>query len=139
MNTITTVLLEQLLRFKKNGVLAVCYALLLEFLFIGYIGFAGLFTLEMLLPTFVTARLSLTIFFLYLLSGSLLLAFLGSVLDMRFSWNIQKNHPLIWIGSLWALALFLLSLIHFPLSSIPLIILALFTIGFLFWNIFFHE
>lgn len=139
MHTLATTLSEQLVRFKKNGILAVCYALLLEFLFIGYLGFAVLFTLEMLLPTFVTARLSLTKFFFFLLSFSFILTFFGSVLDTHFPWNIQRNHPLLWISFLWVLSLLVLSLLDFPPLFIPLIIVAFLSIGFLFWKIFFEE
>ena len=122
---------------KQNGFLAVCYALLLEALLIGYLGFMALFTIEMILPTFVAARFSLTKFFFLLFLFSFVLTALGRYLDMSFEWKITKKSPLLWLGFLWTLFILLLSLYKFPPFIIPIIILAFFAIGYLFWKILF--
>lgn len=130
---------QPLARFKENGFLSVFYALLLEALFIGYLAFAVLFTIEMLLPTFVTARLSLTKFFFILFLFSFVLTSLGRFLDLSFDWNIRKKNPLLWIGLLWTISILILSLLNFPPLLIPLIIIAFLLIGYLFWKVFFGE
>ncbi|MFZ2187666.1 MAG: hypothetical protein WAV46_03540 [Candidatus Moraniibacteriota bacterium] len=135
----TEYLTEQLIRLKASGGLTVCYALLTEMLFIGYLAFASLFTIEILLPTFVTAHLSLTKFFFVLLSFSFVLVFLGHVLDLNFDWKIQKKNPLVWLGLLWTIGILAISLFNFPPLLIPLIIATFLLVGFLFWKILFDE
>lgn len=130
---------KYLARFKENGFLTVCYALLLEALIIGYLGFIALFTMEMLLPTFVSARFSLTKFFFFLFLFSFVLTGLGRYLDMSFKWKINKKNPMLWLGLLWTIGILLLSLYKFPPFIIPIIILAFFLIGYLFWQILFEE
>lgn len=139
MKNITAYCTEQLIRLRENGILAVSYALLAEALFIGYLAFISLFTLEMLLPTFVTIRLNLTTFFFILFFFSFVLALLGQILDLTFDQKMQKKNPLLWIGFLWTVSIFILSLTNFPLLFIPLIIIAFLLAGFLFWKIFFDE
>ncbi|OGI29816.1 MAG: hypothetical protein A3G09_01110 [Candidatus Moranbacteria bacterium RIFCSPLOWO2_12_FULL_48_12] len=129
--------IRHLKKMKQNGFLAVCYALLLEALLIGYLGFMALFTIEMILPTFVAARFSLTKFFFLLFLFSFVLTALGRYLDMSFEWKITKKSPLLWLGFLWTLFILLLSLYKFPPFIIPIIILAFFAIGYLFWKILF--
>ena len=129
--------IRHLKKMKQNGFLAVCYALLLEALLIGYLGFMALFTIEMLLPTFVSARFSLTKFFFLLFLFSFVLTALGRYLDMSFESKITKKSPLLWLGFLWTLFILLLSLYKFPPFIIPIIILAFFAIGYLFWKILF--
>jgi len=139
MNNFTLYLSEKILYLKKNGVLTISYALLTEALFIGYLAFIALFTLEMLLPTFVTVRLNLTTFFFILFSFSFVLAFLGHILNLTFDQKIQKKNPLVWIGLFWTIGILILSLSHFPLLLIPFIIITFLLIGYLFWKIFFDE
>ena len=126
-------------QWRTDGRLVVCYALLLETLVIGYIGFIGLYTLEMLLPTFITVRLSLTKFFFLLIILTMITASLGRFLNMQFSFNIHKKHPLVWIGCLWLFGISMLALYKFPPFIIPLIILSFFLIGYLFWKILFGK
>lgn len=139
MNFLTTTLREKIIRLKTNGVLTVIYALLLEALFIGYIYFAGFFTLEMLLPTLVTDHLDLTKFFFLLFLFSCMLAFLGHILDLHFDWNMHKKNPLLWIGLIWCIGILTLSMLDFPPLLIPLLIIAFLTVGYLFWKILLHE
>lgn len=125
------------IRWKTAGILHVVYALLTEALIIGYLGFAGLFTIETLLPTFVTVRFSLTKFLFILLMLSFVLTALANALDISFERKVYTKNPLFWCGLLWTLFILILSLYKFPPLFIPLIILAFFLIGFLFWKILF--
>ncbi|MDO8566205.1 MAG: hypothetical protein Q7S04_03420 [Candidatus Moranbacteria bacterium] len=139
MQALNQYFIRHLKKLKQNGFLAVCYALLLEGLMIGYLGFMALFTIEMLLPTFVSVRFSLTKFFFFLFLFSFVLTALGHYLDMNFEWKVTKKNPLLWLGFLWTLGILILSLYKFPLLTIPIIILAFFSIGYLFWKILFDE
>lgn len=132
-------LTRHLARLKTNGVLTVVYALLTEALFVGYICFATLLTIETLALVYVTVKLSLTIFFSILFFFSFVLALLGRYLDLGFDWNIHKKSPLVWFGLLWFVGTLLISILDFPPLLIPIIIAAFFLIGFLFWKIFFGE
>lgn len=126
-------------QWKASGFLAVVYALLAEALFIGYLGFIGLFTIETLLPTFVTVRLSLTKFLFILVVLSVVLAAIGDTLDVSFRQTVSKKSPLLWIGLLWMLSILIVSLYKFPPLTIPIIVAGFFLVGFLFWNILFGE
>ncbi|MBP9728292.1 MAG: hypothetical protein KBD27_02850 [Candidatus Moranbacteria bacterium] len=128
-----------LLRYKATGILHVGYALLAEALLIGFVFFAGLFTLETLLPTFVTVRLSLTKFFFFLVIGTMLLSLLGHFLQVSFPWNITKKNFLLWGGILWGIGILTLSLLKFPPLLIGIILLLFLASGYLFWNIFSEE
>lgn len=121
---------------KENGSLSVVYALLTEALLLGFIGFVVLFTIETLLPTFVTERFSLTKFFFVLFLLSFILITLGRYLNISFQQSINKKSPLLWLGLLWTLGILAISLYKFPLPIIPFIIAGFFLFGFLFWKIF---
>ncbi len=131
--------MRHLASLKENGFLAVCYALLAEALIIGYLGFTLLFTVETLLPTFVTARFSLTTFLFVLVLLSFILAALGRYLDISFEQKINKKSPMLWLGLFWMLGILAISLYKFPPLAIPIIIAGFFLIGFLFWKILFGE
>lgn len=135
----TQYLAERLLHLKETGMLIVFYSLLVEALFIGYLAFVSLFSLEILLPLFVSVHLSLSKFFFVLLFASFALTLLGHILDLHFDWKIHKKNPLLWIGFLWATVIFILSLYNFPPFIIPFIVISFFFVGFLFWKIFFGE
>ncbi len=124
---------------KKNGSFAVLYALLAEGLLYGYLGFIMLFSLETLLPTFISVRLSLTLFFFVLISLSFVLALLGRFLEIDFKWSERENHLLIRIGILWGIGILALSLYKFPPILIPAILLAFFFIGYLFFKEFLDK
>src|SRR3989344_5586006 len=122
--------------FKDRNALAVMHALLLEFLVFGYLGFLGLFTLETLLPTFVTVRFSL--------AGLLLLTFLAAILAEKLEKSyvpLQKPwHRLLFVPALlWILGILALSLYKFPLWAIIVLVLASLALLFLFWQLFFAR
>jgi hypothetical protein len=124
---------------KSLGILSVVYALLAEALLIGYVTFAGLFTIETILPTFISVRLSLTAFLALLFISSFLLAILGRFLDLDFTSGLRRRNPLLSIGILWMTSILALSLYKFPLFLIPILILAFLGIGFLFLSLFFKK
>lgn len=124
---------------KENGLLTVCYALLSEALLLGYLGFAALFTIETLLPTFVTVRLSLTKVLFVLILLSFLLAALGRFLNLSFPFSLDKKSPLLWLGLLWMVAILAVSLLKFPLVVIVILIAGFLFIGYLFSQIFFGK
>lgn len=130
---------DLLLRSKATGLLHVGYALLAEALIIGFVFFLGLFTIETLLPTFVTVRLSLTKFFFFLVIGTMMLSLLGHFLQVSFPWNITKKNPLLWLGVIWSIGILTLSLLKFPPLLIGSILLLFLVAGYLFWNIFSEE
>lgn len=130
---------DLLLRYKTTGTLHVGYALLAEVLIIGFVFFLGLFTIETLLPTFVTVRLSLTKFFFFLVIGTMILSLLGHFLQISFPWNITKKNLLLWAGVLWSIGILTLSLLKFPPLLIGCILLLFLVAGYLFWNIFSEE
>lgn len=139
MKIVSAYLTKQLSSLKENGFLSVIYALLAEALLLGFIGFVALFTIETLLPTFVTARFSLTKFFFVLFLFSFALVLLGRYLNISFQQKINKKSPLLWLGLLWTFGILAISLYKFPLPAIPIIIAGFFLAGFLFWKIFFGE
>jgi hypothetical protein len=124
---------------KETGLLQVLYALATEALVIGYLYFLGLFTVETLLPTFVTVRFSLALFLLVLVVLTLLIAALGRFLGLSFPLTITPHHPLFVLALLWGISILVVSLIKFPPLSIPVIILLFLIVGYLFWQLFFEE
>ncbi len=124
---------------KESGLLQVLYALATEALVIGYLYFLGLFTVETLLPTFVTVRFSLALFLLVLVVLTLLITALGRFLGLSFPLTIAPRHPLFVLALLWGISILVVSLIKFPPLSIPVIILLFLIVGYLFWQLFFEE
>lgn len=139
MNILKEKLLTLMEAWRADGVLHVVYALLAEALLIGYLYFIGLFTVETLLPTFVTVRFSLTTFLFILVLATIALSLLGRFLDLSFSWKITKKSPLLWLGIIWGIGILVVSLFKFPWPLIPLLIALLLLSGRLFWKIFFEE
>lgn len=128
-----------LLQLRNRGALHVIYALGVEALIIGFVFFAGLFTLETLLPTFVTVRLSLTKFFFVLILAGIALSLLGQFLLISLPTRLTKKSPLLWLGVLWSIGILTVSLMKFPLLLIPFLVIGFLLSGYLFWNIFSEE
>ncbi|OGI22469.1 MAG: hypothetical protein A2808_03135 [Candidatus Moranbacteria bacterium RIFCSPHIGHO2_01_FULL_55_24] len=126
--------------FKDRNALAVMHALLLEFLVFGYLGFLGLFTLETLLPTFVTVRFSLAGLLLFLLILTFLAAILAEKLEKSYVPLQKPWHRLLFVPALlWILGILALSLYKFPLWAIIVLVLASLALLFLFWQLFFAR
>ena len=115
------------------------YALSVEALAIGYLYFIGLFTIETLLPTFITVRFSLTLFFFFLLLATFLVALLGQFLELSFPYRITRKSPLLFLGLLWGTGILVISLVKFPLWALILMTALFFVCGYLFWQIFLNE
>lgn len=117
----------------KHPSVPVILALFTEFLFILLFGFAVLLSIEILLPTFVSARINLALCF----GGILTLFMLHQVLLTAFHQNIhtpQRSFFFIFLAllGLWGGTLVLLSLIKFPPIIIGCILCLLALLGFLF-------
>lgn len=108
--------------YKANGQLAIAANLLFDLVLVGWIAFAGLYALEVLLPTFVIARLSLVKLAVILLVLTSLLAWLGSVLEIKKTESGEKKNlsrfslVAIIVGSISIVAL---AHYRFPWWSIP--------------------
>lgn len=111
--------------YKANGQLAIAANLLFDLVLVGWIAFAGLYALEVLLPTFVIVRLSLVKLAVILLVLTGLLAWLGSVLEIKRTGSEEKkDHSrflfvAIIIGSVGIVAL---AHYRFPWWSIPVML-----------------
>lgn len=139
MNLLSQKFLDTLVKWRLSGALRVAYALSVEALAIGYLYFIGLFTLETLLPTFITVRFSLTLFFFFLLLTTFLVALLGQFLELSFPFKITRKSPLFILGLLWSTGILTVSLIKFPLWAIVILTVLFFFSSYLFWNIFVEE
>ncbi len=117
--------IENLLaRYRKDGRLAVFANLLFDVVLVGWIVFAGLYALEVLLPTFVTARLSLVKASVILLFLTSLLAWLGSMLGAeKDAASKTPSHPVIISTTIVALGIIALAHYRFPYWSIPILII----------------
>ncbi len=131
--------IQLITHYKENGVLVLIYNLLIEFLFIGYFGFLSLLTVETLLPLFITAHISLTKLFIILFLISFFALILGHILEQNFILEKNKKNPFVWIGFFLTFGILFLSIIRFPFSTIPLILLSFVAIIFLFFRIFFQK
>jgi|SRR6185369_4412371 len=124
---------------KDSGLLRVVYALLLEALFIGFLIFVGLFTVETVLPTFVTVRFSLAKLLLGLIILSFVLVSLGRYLELSYSIHTKKIKPFFWLALFWSLGIFAVSLYKFPPIAIPIIVVGFLAVGYLFAKILLFE
>ena len=105
---------------------AVVWALFTEFFLIALFGFACLLSIEMLLPTFVSARVNLALCFGIILAAFALHTFV-SVSQKRETTPLSKVGSLvlmIFLGC-WGAALIALSLFKFPLAASILIALSI--------------
>lgn len=132
-------LLSLLKRGRDTGFLAVVHALLTEALLIGLLYALGLMTVEALLPTFVTTRFSIALFVGALLLMLFLTGALGRFLHLSFPRTLSLRHPLAILGLLWGVGILLVSLVKFPLWSIPLIIILFLFTGYHFFQLFLEE
>ncbi len=105
---------------------AVVWALFTELLLIALFGFACLLSIEMLLPTFVSARINLALCFGIILAAFALHTFM-SVAQKREVAPLSKISSLVLMMFLgcWGAALIALSLFKFPLVAGILIVLSI--------------
>ncbi len=126
-----------LLSLKHHRMTPVFFALFTEFLILALLGFITLFSIETLLPTFVSARINLSLIF----GGILSLFILHHALSV---WLSQSIHPpkrwiirsLIAILGLWGATLVFLSLLKFPIPAAAIIVSICILLGYLFRKIY---
>lgn len=124
-----------LARMKDTGALAVIANLLFDAILIGWIAFAGLYSIEVLLPTFVTARISLVKLAFVLIIFTVLLSLLGTVLPLGK--NISRHPRIQRILGLTVLFIAIsIALAHyrFPWWAIPICLGGYAAAGYLFWK-----
>lgn len=125
---------------RQSGFLSIITLLLSELIVVLWLSFFALFALEMLLPTFVLARLSLAQYFFWLLLGTLATLKLRQETSIAY-FDIPKKiwFPAIIFGWFFVLILTLLALVHFSLIG-GAIFFSLYTgLSFLLWHWLTHE
>ena len=127
------------LRASLKPYLPVSYALALELLELSLFAFAALVTIEALLPGFVSFRFNLAKPLIGIILLLAFTSFLGSRLGAAFPFTPDKKNPIAWIGIMWLAFLFMLSAMRFPTPATPVIVLAFFGLGYLFWKILFRR
>lgn len=118
MNTSSKKLLDGMI---VDGRLALAANLLFDIVTIGWVAFFGLYALEVLLPTFIIARLSLVKFALMLLILTSLLLWLGRALGREAPPKEKRTSRslAVFIG-MAGLAVIALAHYRFPWWSIPI-------------------
>lgn len=126
-----------LLLLKHHKMTPVAFAIFTEFLILATLGFLLLWSLEILLPTFVSARINLPLY----LGGILSLFILHHAISVWLPQKINPlNRPLRWfliifLGFL-SIILLILSLLKFPIPAIVIILLFCGFLGYLFRRIY---
>lgn len=114
-------------------------ALLLELLLVSYLAFLALFTLEMLLPGFVSTKISLVKFLSVLVLCSFAALGLARVLQVRFPSALPCRKSLGIATGLWFAGIMLLAFLEFPLWTVPLLVVSQLIILYLFARLFFSD
>lgn len=126
-----------LLTLKHHKMTPVIFALFTEFLLLATLGFLSLLSLEILLPTFVSSRINLALYF----SGITSLFIFHHAVSVWLPQKIQNlNRSLVWLSTillgLWGTTLLILSLLKFPALAIIIILLFCALLGYLFRKIY---
>ncbi|MGB4833677.1 MAG: hypothetical protein WBP40_01445 [Candidatus Moraniibacteriota bacterium] len=110
-------------KYASDGRLAIAANLLSDIVCVGWIAFAGLYAIEVLLPTFVSARLSLVKFAILLLGlTSLLIWLIQSLAPTKQPSNRILSRPLRILLIMVAIGIISLAHYRFPWWSIPIIV-----------------
>jgi phosphatidylserine synthase len=110
-------------KYSSDERLAVAANLLSDVVFVGWIAFAGLYAIEVLLPTFVTARLSLVKFAILLLGLTSLLIWLSqSLAPTKQPSKKILSRPLLILFAMVSIGIIALAHYRFPWWSIPIIV-----------------
>lgn len=126
-----------ILRLKNHKMTPVFFALFTEFLILVTLGFVALFSIETLLPTFVSARINLALYFGILLALFISHHALSIGLDLKIHTpSLPVRIFLIAFLSLWGIILIALSLLEFPILAIIIILLTCVLLGYLFRKIY---
>ncbi len=111
--------------YKKNGSLAIAANLFFDLALVGWVAFVCFYALEVLLPTFIIARLSLVKFAIVLLVLTSLLVWFGSILEIKRGRSEERKDlscllfVAIIIGNVGIVAL---AHYRFPWWSIPVML-----------------
>lgn len=121
--------------FREKGYGHILYALLIETILLILFSFAGLFTLETILPGLISGRFIIGKLIIVVTLLFFFTAFLGQYLGISFPMTISSSlRALLIIGGLWALGILTISLLAFPTWSIPLFLISFGLIGYFFWK-----
>lgn len=123
-----TPLLNRLEDWHQRGWLHLAAALLFEALVFCSLAFASLYSLELLLPTFVSARFPLMEMLVLLLFGLALYLWLENFLGLQPGMTSPPrlsvlSKVFIVCSSLWGILLFFISLAKFPMWSFPILLI----------------
>jgi hypothetical protein len=119
-------------KFMRDGHAHVLYALLVEVILLILLSFAGLFTLETILPGIISSRFVIGKLIIIAVPLIFFTAFLGRVLGISFLTLHSSSLRILIIGGLlWTLGISMLSLLAFPIWSIPIFLISFATIGYL--------
>lgn len=121
--------------FFKKGYAHVLYALLIEGILLIFLSFSGLFTLETILPGIISGRFIIGKLIIIATTLLFFAAFLGRMLGISFSLAISRSERGLIIGSLaWILGIAIISLLAFPIWSIPIFLITFSLIGYFSWT-----
>lgn len=121
--------------FSKKGYAHVLYALLIEGILLILLSFAGLFTLETILPGIISTRFVIGKLIIVATTLLFFTAFLGRILNISFSIATSRLQQGLIIGGLvWILGIAIISLLSFPLWSIPIFLIIFSLIGYFFYE-----
>lgn len=121
---------------RENDLSLVWLAVFLELLTAAYLIFLFLFTLEMLLPTFVSSKISLVKFSGFLFLCTFAALGLGRMLRVHFSFALPFRKTLFTLTALWLLGILSLALLKFPLWALPVLLVSALTVFYLFLRLF---
>ena len=126
-----------LLLLKHHKMTPVAFAIFTELLILATLGFLLLWSLEMLLPTFVSAHVNFPLYF----GGILSLLILHHAISVWLPQKINSlNRSLHWfliiLLGFWNIILLTLSLLKFPIPAIVIILLFCGFLGYLFRRIY---
>lgn len=126
-------------KIRVNDLSLVWLAVLLELLTAAYVIFLFLFSLEMLLPTFVSSKISLVKFsgFLFLFTFAAL--GLGRMLQVRFSFALPFRKTLFALTPLWLVGILSLALLKFPLWALPVLMISALAVFYFFLRLLITE
>ncbi len=118
-------------KFLETEYAHILFALLIEGIVLLLLSFAGLFTLETILPGIISTRFIIGKLIIAATLLVFLTAFLGQMLGISFPITPTRPLRFLLIGSLfWAFGIFTISLLSFPLWSIPIYLFSFAAIGY---------
>lgn len=122
-------------QFIDKGYGHILYALLIETILLILLSFAGLFTLETILPGLISGRFVIGKLIIIVTLLFFFTAFLGRSLGISLPITISSSlRTLLILMGLWALGILTISLLAFPTWSIPILLISFGAIGYFFFR-----